>query len=498
MNLAMLAEMAASGGGDRVAIGRRHGGVSYEELWSRALRAATWFAGRGSSSVGLIDVNSEAFPIALFGAAIAGLPFSPVNYRWSDDQLRKAVARIAPATIIAGPSVRDRIARIDKVIVIERDEFLAEVAEAAPFEGEPVETDAPAVLLFTSGTSGDPKVAVLRHHNLVSYVLGTVEFLGADIEDAQLVAVPPYHIAGIANLLTSLYAGRRIIQLAAFEPEEWVEVARNEGVTHAMVVPTMLSRVLALPDVELPNLRHLSYGGGRMPLPVIASAIARFPGVDFVNAYGLTETSSTVAVLGPEDHRQAIASADPAVYRRLRSVGRPLPTVQVEVRDASGGPLPAGVPGEIHVRGEQVSGEYLGVGSVINTGGWFATKDSGWLDEEGYLFVEGRLDDVIVRGGENVSPGEVEDVLVAHPAVVDAAVVGVPDDDWGETIVAAVVVTPGANVTPEDLQVWVRERLRSSKMPSLIAIRAELPYNDNGKLLRHQLRSELTGPPSVR
>lgn len=498
MNLAMLAEMAASGGGDRVAIGSRSSGISYEGLWVRALQAATWFAGCGSSSVGLIDVNSEAFPIALFGAAIAGLPFSPVNYRWSDDQLRKAVGRIAPATVIVGPPVRDRLTQIDNVVVIERDEFLAEVTRAVPFEGEPVETDAPAILLFTSGTSGDPKVAVLRHHNLVSYVLGTVEFLSAEAEDAQLVTVPPYHIAGIANLLTALYGGRRIIQLAAFEPGEWVDVARSEGVTHAMVVPTMLSRVLALPDVELPRLRHLSYGGGRMPLPVIESALARFPRVDFVNAYGLTETSSTIAVLGPEDHREAVASTDPASHRRLRSVGRPLPTVQVEVRDANGSHVPAGVPGEIHVRGEQVSGEYLGVGSVVDAKGWFATRDSGWLDEDGYLFVEGRLDDVIVRGGENVSPGEVEDVLVAHPAVVDAGVVGVPDDDWGEVIAAAVVVTPGADVTPEGLQSWVRERLRSSKIPSLIAFRAELPYNDNGKLLRNQLRIELTGSASVR
>ena len=493
MNLAMLVEMAGEGGDDRPAVGR----LSYAGLLDRVRRAAAWLADRPGVNVGLVDVNSEAGPIALFGAAAAGRPFAPLNYRWTDEQLRSAAARLAPAVLIVDEPVVDRLsgeAGVPDVEVVTRTEFLAALDASDP-TFESVETDAPAVLLFTSGTSGEPKVAVLRHENLVSYILGTVEFMGAGEDEAALASVPPYHVAGIAGLLSAVYAGRRIVQLAAFEPARWVEVAEQERVTHAMVVPTMLSRILEVlterPDVELPELRHVAYGGGRMPLPVIEAAVVRLPHVNFVNAYGLTETSSTIAVLTPDDHREAIASEDPLVRRRLGSVGRPLPTVEVSIRDAGGEAVGPGVPGEIWVRGEQVSGEYVGLGSVCDADGWFPTKDGGWIDADGYLFVEGRLDDVIVRGGENISPGEVEDVLLEHPGVADAAVVGVPNVDWGEEVAAVVVVHPGAIVDVVELQEFVRGRLRSAKTPARIEVREALPYNDNGKLLRRQLKAEL-------
>jgi len=484
MNLAMLLEMAGEGGDDRVALGSLTGGLTYAQLLDRARRAAAWFGERPGSNVGLVDVNSPATPVVLFGAAIAGRPFAPLNYRWSDDQLRRAAARLAPAVLVVDRPVVERVAGIDGIEVVERDELWAALDDTEPVDGPADDTDEPAVLLFTSGTSGDPKVAVLRHDNLTSYILGTVEFLGAEPDEATLISVPPYHVAGIAGLLSSVYGGRRIVQLPAFDPVAWVEVAEAESITHAMVVPTMLSRILEVlaehPDLKLPALRHLSYGGGRMAMPIIEAAVVRLPAVGFVNAYGLTETSSTIAVLGPDDHQEAIASTDPVVRRRLGSVGRPLPGVEVEIRS-----------GEIWVRGEQVSGEYLGVGSVRDEDGWFPTKDGGWIDDAGYLYVEGRLDDVIVRGGENISPGEVEDAILAHPAIADCAVVGVPDDDWGEVVAAVVVPAAGVRPEPIEIQEWVRARLRSSKTPARVEIRDELPYNDNGKLLRRQLRAEL-------
>jgi acyl-CoA synthetase (AMP-forming)/AMP-acid ligase II len=272
-----------------------------------------------------------------------------------------------------------------------------------------------------------------------------------------------------------------------------VRLADEEGVTHAMVVPTMLGRILDAMEArgtKLPALAHLSYGGGRMPVPVIERAMDLLPNVGFVNAYGLTETSSTVAVLGPDDHRAAHASDDPAVRSRLGSVGRPLPTLELEIRDPLGASLPAGETGEIYVRGDQIAGEYLGR-SALTDDGWFPTNDGGYLDHAGFLFVEGRLDDVIVRGGENMSPGEIEDVLLQHPAVAEAGVTGVPDDEWGEAVAAAVVLHPGATATEADLQAWVRDRLRSSRTPVLVDVREALPYNDTGKLLRRVLKDEL-------
>jgi acyl-CoA synthetase (AMP-forming)/AMP-acid ligase II len=225
-----------------------------------------------------------------------------------------------------------------------------------------------------------------------------------------------------------------------------------------------------------------------MPLPVIERALTLLPQVNFANAYGLTETSSTIAVLTPEDHRQAFDSTDAVVRRRLGSVGRPLPTVALEIRGPDGRPVPPGVRGEIHVSGEQVAGEYLSH-KAIDDDGWFATNDGGWLDEEGYLFIEGRLDDVIVRGGENISPGEIEDVLRTHPKVADVAVLGLPDDQWGEKV-AAIVVPEGDAPSEAELADWVQARLRSVKTPQTWIFRDSLPYTDTGKLLRRLLKAE--------
>jgi acyl-CoA synthetase (AMP-forming)/AMP-acid ligase II len=296
-----------------------------------------------------------------------------------------------------------------------------------------------------------------------------------------------------------VWSGRRLVYLPQFSPEAWVDLAAAESVTHAMVVPTMLGRIL---DVlhergeKLPALQHLSYGGGRMPVAIVERALEHLPHVGLVNAYGLTETSSTVAVLGPDDHREAVSSSEPHVRLRLGSVGRPLPSLEVEIRSPGGEPVGSGERGEIWVRGEQVSGEYLERGVTLTADGWLATNDGGWLDPDGYLFVEGRLDDVIVRGGENLSPGEIEDVLVLHPAVAEAAVFGLPDDEWGETVAAVVVLRAGHDARPAELKAWVSGRLRSTRAPSLIEFRAELPYSETGKLLRRVLKAELTPDPS--
>jgi acyl-CoA synthetase (AMP-forming)/AMP-acid ligase II len=496
--------MAADGMGERTALGSRAGGTTMAELSARARRAGTVLAGHPGERVALVDLNSEAVPIALFGAALAAKPFVPINYRLADDQLRDLVRRTAPATVIVGEGVAERLGPIDGIDLLTRQELLdltvdPDVPLADPYAGD---ADGIAVLLYTSGTTGEPKAAVLRHRNLASYIVSTVEFAGAGEDEATLVSVPPYHIAGITSVLSSTYGGRRVVHVEAFEPQTWVDEVRSEGVTHAMVVPTMLNRILDVIDAVddgLPSLRALSYGGGPMPAAVIERAIALLPGVGFVNAYGLTETSSTIALLGPDDHREAFASADPAVRARLASVGRPMPSVEVSIRDATGASVGAGEPGEIWVRGEQVSGEYLGRDDGRDDG-WFPTRDAGHLDGSGFLYVHGRLDDVIVRGGENLSPGEIESVLVEHPSVEAAAVVGIPDTDWGERVVAAVVLVDDASVDEDELRDFVRARLRSTRTPDRIDIRAELPFNETGKLLRRVLRSELeaafAGQPS--
>jgi acyl-CoA synthetase (AMP-forming)/AMP-acid ligase II len=493
MNISLILQMAADAEPERIGLvceGRRW---SYLALRQAALGAAARIASSGCSHVALLDESSEAAAIALFAAAAAGIPYVPLNYRLADADLAGLLNRIAPAYIVGDASRVQRLSPEGGHMAFGRAAF---VAEAQMISGAASDVDEAgegiAVQLFTSGTTAAPKAALLRHANLLSYILGTVEFGSAGAEEAALVSVPPYHIAGIAALLSSIYAMRRILLLPAFDADDWLALAASERATNAFLVPTMLSRVIAHLDAgasaDLSTLRAVAYGGGRMPLELIARALELFPNTGFTNAYGLTETSSTIALLDAEEHRAAHASSDPTIRARLSSVGRPLPTVQIEIRDEDGKPLPPGERGEIYVRGDQVSGEYR-ERSALDAQGWFPTRDAGWIDAEGYLFLAGRADDVIVRGGENISPGEIEDVLLSHPAIADAAAVGVPSTEWGEAVGIAIVARPNHDLPTEDeLRALIKNRLRSSRVPERIAILTALPYNEMGKMLRREVR----------
>lgn len=498
MNLSTILDMAAEAFGDRTAVVSGTQRLDYATLRERAWALAAYVKQSGAQVLGLLDVASPAMPVAVFAAAYAGVPFVPLNYRLTPPELDALLARITPVCLVTGPAYAAQVAPRDGLQCLGRDAALALPAVAADAAPQPAEDPrAVAVQLFTSGTTGQPKAAILRHENLMAYIIGTVEFAAADEADAMLVAVPPYHIAGISAVLSSTYACRRMVQLDAFDAAAWLDAVRRESVSNAFLVPTMLTRIvehLGDTPADLPSLRALAYGGGKMPLATIRKAMALFPRVDFTNAYGLTETSSTIAVLGPDDHRAAAGSADPRIQRRLGSVGRAA-AVEIEIRDDDGNVLEPEKIGLVFVRGPQVSGEYQsqvsGGGSQLDADGWFPTRDRGYLDADGYLFLDGRADDVIVRGGENISPGEIEDVLRSHHAVADAACVAMPDEQWGEAVAAFVVLRSGAEVTVESLQALVKDRLRSSRVPQWVAFRETLPYNELGKLLRRVLRQEL-------
>lgn len=500
MNIMMLLEMAAAGFGDRIAFTSYNTDaseceqLSYQQLFDAAGIAAQQIQASKAARVAVIDISSLALPIALFGSGWAGVPYVPINYRLTEPEIAALLARVKPAYLVTDSERAKKTSSEKDVVIAERQAFIATSRTGAPAATEwPMDGEQTAVLLFTSGTTGTPKAAMLRHKHLVSYIFGSVEFCSATEEDATLVCVPPYHVAGIAAMLSSVYAGRRLVQLPNFSPESWLAVARKEKVTNAFVVPTMLARIVETLEgkqsADLPHLRAISYGGGKMPLSIIERAMKLFPNTDFTNAYGLTETSSTVAVLTPDDHRAAIASSDEKIRRRLVSVGRPLPGVTIEIRDDEGKTLGANQRGEIYVKGEQVSGEYEDRGSVIDKQGWFPTRDAGSMDEDGYVFLEGRADDVIVRGAENMSPGEIEDVLLEHQAVRDVAVVGIPDEQWGEAVAAVVVFKKNQQASVQELQDWVKNKLRSSRVPQRIEFRDELPYNETGKLLRRVVKT---------
>ena len=349
MNISLLLEMAAEAAPDRVGLvcdGKRW---TYAELLSAARGAFELIEQSGAQYVALLDESSEAAVIALFGAALAGVPYCPLNYRLADADLAALLGRIAPALVIGDEERVARIAADQGHTVLPREEFSLKVQEIVP-EGQDREYDpgeGVAVQLFTSGTTAAPKAAILRHSNLLGYILGSVEFASAEEDDAALMVVPPYHIAGISAIMSSVYANRRIVMLPAFSPEGWLKLVASEKVTNAFVVPTMLGRIIAELEknpADVSSLRAVAYGGGKMPLEVIQKALALFPETGFTNAYGLTETSSTIALLGPDDHRAALASDDPKARARLTSLGQALPTVEIEIRDEDGKPLPRAKP----------------------------------------------------------------------------------------------------------------------------------------------------------
>lgn len=495
MNISLILQMAADAEPERIGLVCDARRWSYQSLWKAANGAAQSIRQSGASHVALLDENSEAAAICLFGAAIAGVPYVPLNYRLADADLAALLQRIAPA-YVTGDVERVKRLNPDGVhAALSRADFVAQ-AERLGDAGcaDEVEQDI-AIQLFTSGTTAAPKAALLRHSNLLSYILGTIEFSSASEDEAALVSVPPYHIAGIAALLSSIYSMRRILLLPAFDPDDWLALAAAERATNAFVVPTMLSRIITRMDegasTGLSALQAIAYGGGRMPTELIERALQLFPQVNFTNAYGLTETSSTIALLGPEEHRAAQRATDPATRARLGSVGKPLPTVEIEIRDEEGRQLPPGERGEIYVRGEQVSGEYR-ERKALDADGWFPTRDAGYMDTDGYLYLSGRADDIIVRGGENISPAEIEDALMTHPAIADAAAVAVPSVEWGETVGIAIVPRPGQKApSDEELRTLIKNRLRSSRVPERIAVMDALPYNEMGKLLRREVRALL-------
>ncbi|HEX3786223.1 MAG TPA: fatty acid--CoA ligase family protein [Pseudonocardiaceae bacterium] len=494
MGIAMLLESIASTMPERVLLGPTAEAITAGALLALAGGGATVLREARADAVGFIGVGGPGFPTSLFASAIAGVAFTPLNYRLPAAQIAELAGALGRQPVLVVDEQYVETVRGLSVTVFTVPEWLAAAGSAEPTESADIDDERPAVVLYTSGTTSKPKGAVLRHSHLVSYVLQTVEFGSSAEQDAALISVPPYHIAGVGTVLTNTFAGRRMVYLPNFAAAGWLDIVRAERITQAMLVPTMLARIvdhLGGRPAELATLRSIAYGGARMPRPVLEQALMSLPGTNFTNAYGLTETSSTIAVLGPEDHRTALAATEPAIRERLASAGRLVPGVDGQIRDELGEVLPAGEIGQLWVRGDQVSGEYLGAGSALDAQGWFHTRDQAWFDQDGYLFIAGRTDDTIIRGGENIAPAEIEDVLVSHPSVKDVAVIGVPDDEWGARIVAVVVAQPGVQPDGNEIKEYARARLRGSRTPDDVVFRAELPHTPTGKLLRRELLREL-------
>jgi len=483
--------------------------LTYAALNDLVSRLCTVFKQNGLKPrevIAALDTNSELYVASYYAAAKAGLTFLPLNYRAKENELEYMINTAEAKTLLVGDRYMDLVKRMrprikpQQFLALGDDQEFPSIRSAAE-KAAPEETDADvddsdtSILMYTSGTTSLPKGVMLSFHDFTAYVTANVEMADGSERGTALVCVPFYHIAGTAAMMTNIWAGRKLVIMPQFEPRAWLKLVAQEKVTHAFVVPTMMKQVLdepAFAQTDFSTLQNLAYGGAAMPISVIRRAIDSFPkNVGFVNAYGQTETTSSLTVLGPDDHRLTGTPEQVELkLKRLNSIGKPLPDVEVKVRDEAGGSLEAGQVGELCIRTPRIMKGYAGrKDEMVMADGWRATGDLGWVDEDGYVFFAGRKDDMIIRGGENIAPAEIETVLMSHPGVDEAAVIGIPSVEWGETVKAFVVPRPGVRLDVEDLSQFCRTRLASFKRPEAFAFLDTLPKNPVGKILRKDLRA---------
>jgi acyl-CoA synthetase (AMP-forming)/AMP-acid ligase II len=488
---------------------------TYQDTWTRVQRLASALGALGISQgdrVAVLDTNSPRYVEAYFATSRLGAVFVPLNYRAKADELAYMVTAAGARVLMVGEryaplvrEIRDRLLCVTHVVSLEApqpdmvpfEELIAQGADDTS-EAEVDEGDV-NILMYTSGTTGRSKGVMLTYSDFVAYVCGHTELADGTPRGAALLCVPLYHIAGITTMMTSVFTGRTLVILRQFDPVVWLQTVQRECITHAFLVPTMLKRVLDQPDFAASactSLEVLAYGAAPMPLPVIRRAIAMFPrSVGFVNAFGQTETTATVTMLLPDDHRlEGTPEEVERKLRRLSSIGRPLPDVEVKIVDAMGAEVRLGEVGEIAVRTTRLMKGYFSPGDATAqtiVEGWLHTRDMGWMDADGYLYLAGRKDDLIIRGGENISPAEVEAVLHTHPDIEEVAVIGMPDLDWGEQVVAIIAPRAGSTLTADEVSDWCRQRLASFKKPEVVHFVSELPRNPLGKVLRKDLREQL-------
>jgi len=491
--------------------------LTYAGALERVRRLATSLQKLGvkpGDRVAALQTNSNQFIESYYATATLGATFVPLNYRAKQPEIEYMVTAADVKVLFVGSRYVDQIKQLQPkftsvkhYVAMESPtpgmlDFEKLVADGSPdIDDAEVDESDVSILMYTSGTTSLPKGVMLTYGDFTNYVVGTVEMADGSDRGTSLLCAPLYHIAGTANIMTAIWAGRKIVVLKQFEPKEWLEAVHKEKITHAFVVPTMLKQLIDHPEFskyDMSSLQNLSYGGAPMPFPVIRKAIEVFPkGTGFVNAFGQTETTSTLTVLGPNDHRLDGPPAEvERNLKRLTSVGLPLPDVEVQVLDDDNKPLPANEIGEVVIRTPRVMKGYAGqesaTAALLDADGWLHTRDMGYLDEDGYVYLVGRKDDIIIRGGENIAPAEIEAVLHAHPSVDEAAVIGVPDVDWGQKIAAFVALRPGKTASNDELADFCRQRLASFKKPEIIRFVDALPKNPLGKILKKELKSQFT------
>jgi acyl-CoA synthetase (AMP-forming)/AMP-acid ligase II len=502
-DLAELGRYQAAVRPERVAITFGERETTYGQLDRRANRVANGLreiCPAPEARVASVAKNLDIFYEVLFGAAKARDVVVPVSWRLAAAEVAFIVNDAMAEVLFVGhemyplvAQIRSELRTVRKIIALDDDhpewDGYTEWRDRQDVRDPqlPVAVDDVVMQLYTSGTTGHPKGAQLTHDNFIAALQVASEWYPCTAQDVSLACMPQFHIGGSLLGLIPLHVGARNVILAEPIPAEILRLIPKEQVTLAFFVPALMLFLLQTPGcraVDFSSLRRVVYGASPIPLDLLRDALATFK-CEFGHLYGLTETTGVVTLLRPEEH-------DPAGSSRMRSCGKPLSNAEIKVVAADGAELPPGLVGEITVRSRQVMKGYWklpkATASTISDG-WLHTGDAGYFDSDGFLYIHDRMKDMIISGGENIYPAEVENALFGHPAIADVAVIGVPDDQWGEAVQAVVVLRAGAAVSAEELITYCRGLIAHYKAPRSVEFVESLPRNASGKLLKRVLRS---------
>jgi acyl-CoA synthetase (AMP-forming)/AMP-acid ligase II len=459
-----------------------------------ALRAAGIKRG---DRIAFLEKNNPACLEITLAAASIGAAIAIINWRQAGDELAYCFQDSAAKIVFAGDefvpgiaAIREQLVGVKRTVIVggiedEYEDFLAAAPPADPAD-DVEETDI-ALVIYSSGTTGRPKGVLLSQQALVAHTINVGKQFPFTCGDKHLISMPLFHVGGACWAFFGIRAGVPNYMTRDPDVPSLIGGLRS-GATHTFLVPAVIAGLLepgAPARGALAGLKYLAYGAAPMPLPTLKNALAAWPGVNFVQVYGQTEVSGVTCTLDPTDHRDVDRD------HLLASAGKPVPGTEIRiVETATHEVAPTGEAGEIWLRTVQAMTGYLNrpdaTVETITADGWVRTGDIGRLDADGYLYVEDRLKDMIITGGENVYGPEVERVLLDHPVIVDAAVIGVPDDHWGESVKAVIVTN--RDMSTEEVITFCRERLAGYKCPRTVDIVSSLPRNPGGKILKRELR----------
>jgi len=479
---------------------------TWEEFDADTNRLANMLVDRGfkkGDRLAVLSQNCDTYLEWYFGCAKAGVIVVPINYRLAEREMVNLLSHSEPGGVIVGDDytatvdrMRDRIPAgiffgtktSGKNWLINYNDAVQTYPDTPP--GVAVEEEDVFCIMYTSGTTGLPKGAMSTHRNYMMNAISVMNAQGIGRDDINLIVAPLYHAGALFHSLAYILCGGTQIVLKQFDTKAILKTIQEERATSCLMIPTMLNFLLNDPefgDFDTTSLNKIFYGGGPMPLALLEKAISLLKNVRFTQGYGLTETLEATFLL-PDDH---LPGGDERRKRRLGSAGTENPLYEVKIVDDDGNEVPIGTPGEIWTRGPAViRGFWKDPEQTKNaiTNGWFKTGDIGRFDEDRYLYILDRKKDMIISGGENIYTKEIEDVLHAHPAVLEAAVIGVPDPAWGESVKGIVVLREGKRATDTELIDFCKDNLARYKRPRSIEFVSELPKNPSGKILKRQLR----------